>query len=155
MKATPRAIGAVLTLLVLARSGLRADEAVDRAVRAVVERGGRVTRDEKAKGKPVIGVELSFTEVTNAGLKELATLQTLDFPQTKVTDAGLKELTGLKTLQALTLSRTPALLVLSHRKNRGLPGYQVEKQPSAQKIVAVPIVRGGGELILEMPFLAS
>ncbi len=55
------------------------------------------------------GLDLSETEVTDAGLKELAglkSLQTLNLSYTLVTDAGLKELAGLKSLQALNLGNT-------------------------------------------------
>ena len=48
-------------------------------------------------------------EVTDAGLKELAglkSLQSLHLGNTKVTDAGLKELAGLKSLQSLDLVGT-------------------------------------------------
>ena len=73
----------------------RADDAEDKAVAFVEKLGGKVTRDEKAPGKPVITVSLNDTKVTDAGLKELATLKnltTLDLGFTKVTDAGVKEL---------------------------------------------------------------
>ena len=85
----------------LALSGLclcassRADDAEDKAVAFVEKLGGEVTRDKKAPGKPVIAVTLSGTEVTDAGLKELAALKnltTLHLGHTQVTDAGLKEL---------------------------------------------------------------
>ena len=49
------------------------------------------------------------SEVTDAGLKELAglkSLQALGLARTGVTDAGLKELAGLKSLQALDLGWT-------------------------------------------------
>ena len=49
------------------------------------------------------------TKVTDAGLKELATiksLQNLQLYGTQVTNAGLKELAGLKSLKCLNLSST-------------------------------------------------
>jgi hypothetical protein len=52
---------------------------------------------------------LANTQVTDAGLKELAgltKLQTLDLRGTKVSDAGLKELTGLNSLRSLDLNET-------------------------------------------------
>ena len=85
----------------LAASGLcmsapaRADDAEDRAVAVVEKMGGRVTRDDKEPGKPVTAVNLSFTQVTDAELKELAPLKsltTLYLCGTQVTDAGIKEL---------------------------------------------------------------
>src|SRR5260370_4123467 len=52
---------------------------------------------------------LSNTTVTDAGLKELAelkSLQALELGGTEVTDAALKELSGLKSLQSLVLGFT-------------------------------------------------
>ncbi len=53
------------------------------------------------------GLCLNGTKMTDAGLKEVAglkSLQTLDVRGTQVTDAGLKELAGLKSLQRLYLN---------------------------------------------------
>src|ERR1700726_7008 len=89
--------GVVLGLLVLTAAG-RADEAA--AIKAVKEFGGRVTVDAKQPGMSVVGVDFSYTQVTDAALKELKdlkSLQTLSLSQTKITDAGLKELKELKT----------------------------------------------------------
>src|SRR5262249_12689304 len=124
--------GAAL-VLALAAVSIRADEAEDKAVEAIRKVGGRITRDEKAKGEPIVGVDfdntgirdvalkhlagfkqlrelyLSGTEVTDAGLKELAgfkQLQTLALGETNVTDVGLKELAGFKQLRVLNLSGT-------------------------------------------------
>ena len=55
------------------------------------------------------GLSLGHTKVTDAGLKELAglkSLQSLYLYSTDVTDAGLKELAGLKSLQSLLLGST-------------------------------------------------
>src|SRR5206468_2949149 len=55
------------------------------------------------------GLDRSETDVTDAGVKELAglkSLQALNLFNTKLTDAGLKELAGLKSLQTLDLSFT-------------------------------------------------
>ena len=52
------------------------------------------------------GLSLFHAQVTDAGLKELAglkSLQSLILNGTQVTDAGLKELAGLKSLQTLDL----------------------------------------------------
>src|SRR5262249_39814863 len=88
---------------------LNADDAEDRAVKAIEELGGKVTRDEKADGEPVISVDLRGTKVTDAGLKvlkDLRNLQTLELAGTEVTDAGLKDLKDLKNLHELYLSGT-------------------------------------------------
>ncbi len=90
-------------------SSTRADEGEDRAVAFVQKLGGTVIRDEKTPGKPVVTVKLSDTDVTDAGLKELAPLKnltTLYLGCTKVTDAGLKELAPLKNLTTLDLRAT-------------------------------------------------
>ena len=82
----------------------RADEAS--AVKAVENLGGKVYRDDKLPGKPVIGVHLHEIWVTDAALKELKDLKQLTWLSltvTQVTDAGLKELKDLKKLASLNL----------------------------------------------------
>jgi internalin A len=94
---------------VLAAAPVRADDSEDKAVAFVAEMGGKVARDEKAPGKPVVAVDLEGTPVTDAGLKKLATLKNLSTPsllRTHVTDAGLKELATLINLTALRLDGT-------------------------------------------------
>src|SRR5262245_43689286 len=84
-----------------------AESTEDRAVKAVEQWHGRVTRDEQKEGKPVVGVDLAGTKVTDAGLKELKDLpsvQTLNLSDTQVTAAGLKELAAFKQLQSLSLA---------------------------------------------------
>jgi hypothetical protein len=59
-------------------------------------------------GRP-FALDLSGTDLTDAGLKELAglkSLQMLGIGLTRVTDGGLKELAGLKNLQTLGLGAT-------------------------------------------------
>ena len=99
-------VGAVMPLACLFGAA-RADEAS--AVKAVEKLGGKVTRDDKLPGKPVIGVNLTGTGVTDAGLKalkDLKQLTTLNLDKTKVTDAGLKELKELKQLTLLDIYKT-------------------------------------------------
>src|SRR3982074_157779 len=91
-------------------SSLRAaDDAEAKAVAFVEKMGGMVERHDKAKGKPVRGVDLALCceTVTHAGLKEVAALkqlQKLDLTECfKLTDVGLKELAVLKQLQSLNL----------------------------------------------------
>jgi internalin A len=58
------------------------------------------------------GLHLGDTKVTNAGLKELATLKTLHtlvLSSAPVSNAGLTELAGLKALRALDLTDTKVL----------------------------------------------
>ena len=97
----------VLALLLLPAAVVRADEAEDKALALVKELKGTVERDEKKAGKPVVRVSLGFTQISDAGLKELAALQQLqelylDF--TQISDAGLKELAGLKRQAAASLT---------------------------------------------------
>src|SRR5213080_2959225 len=92
----------VVALLILSSGAARADEAS--AVKAVEKLGGKVTRDDKLPGKPVIGVNLGHTKMTDAGLKELKHLKhltSLNLGWSEVTDAGLKELKDLKQLTSL------------------------------------------------------
>src|SRR5207249_4172664 len=99
-------VGAVMLLACLSGAA-RADEAS--AVKAVEKLGGNVTRDDKLPGKPVIGVNLGGTQVTDAGLKELKDLKqltTLFLNHAQVTGAGLKELKDLKQLTSLALHNT-------------------------------------------------
>jgi len=73
----------------------RADDAEDKAVAFVEKVGGKVTRDEKMPGKPVVTLSLNDRRITDAGLKELAPLTNLtelNLFGTKVTDAGVREL---------------------------------------------------------------
>src|SRR5207237_3037875 len=99
-------VGAVMLLACLSGAA-RADEAS--AVKAVENLGGKVTRDDKLPGKPVIGVILGGTKVTDGDLKELKDLKqltTLYLNMTGVTDAGLKELKDLQQLTTLALYNT-------------------------------------------------
>src|SRR5436853_2890379 len=99
-------VGAVMLLACLFGAA-RADEAS--AVKAVENLGGKVTRDDKLPGKPVIGVHFHEIGVTDAALKELADLKQLTWLSltvTRVTDAGLKELKHLKQLTTLNLNHT-------------------------------------------------
>ena len=85
--------GAMLAVVVLC-GPTRADEAA--SVRMVEKLGGKVTRDDKQPDKPVIGVSLAGTTVTDAGLKELKELKglkSLSLVGTRVTE---EEVTGLQ-----------------------------------------------------------
>src|SRR5207302_796007 len=85
----------------------RADEAS--AVKAVEKLGGKVTRDDKLPGRPVIGVNLGHPKVTDADLKELKNLKqltSLNLGDKQVTDAGLKDMQELKQLTTLNLGDT-------------------------------------------------
>ena len=98
----------------LPRCKIEADTAEDRAVAFVKNLGGKVTRNEKLPGKPIVEVDLflgawyTTPRITDAGLKELTVLKSLtalNLGGTKVTDAGLKELAALKNLTTLQLDQ--------------------------------------------------
>jgi hypothetical protein len=83
------------------------DEA--RAEGAIKAMGGDVNRARLVPGKPIVYVYLTGQKVTDAGLKDLAALQSLrhlDLGKTEITDAGLKELGTLLRLQRLNLWHT-------------------------------------------------
>ena len=75
------------------------------------ELGARVQRNQEVPGKPVVAVDLSFMQVTDDGLKDIASLtqlQSLDLSETQVTGAGLKDLAHLTQLHELDLTDTQA-----------------------------------------------
>ena len=99
-----------LSLAVVA-SGWAAEANPDQAksVAEVEQLGGSITVDEKNPDRPVIGVYLQYTKVTDAvlgHLKALTNLKKLDLLRTEVTDAGLEQLKGLTNLKDLNLRRT-------------------------------------------------
>jgi hypothetical protein len=70
-----------------------------------------------------VAVDLAYTQVKDAEVKELAALkglQSLDLSSTKVTDAGMKHLAGLKGLRSLNLNRTRASIDIHSHLCRGL-----------------------------------
>ena len=96
-----------LTLVLAGRLLLGEDDT--KAEKTIEALGGEVARNPSVPGKPIISVYLRNTQVTDARLKELAglqSLQTLYLDGTNVTDTGLKELAGLKSLQHLNLAGT-------------------------------------------------
>lgn len=86
-----------------------ADPVEERAVELVVKRlEGKVTRDEKLPGKPVVGVDLSSTRATDADLKELLACRKLASlklygTRHRATVAGLKQLAAIETLSELNI----------------------------------------------------
>ncbi len=79
------------------------------AEKAIEKMGGQVTMDTSGPDKRIVGVDLRYTQVTDAELKELKELKSLEWlylDGTEVTDAGLKELKELKNLQTLRLIDT-------------------------------------------------
>src|SRR5215831_5477252 len=87
--------------LLLLAAGARADDAEDKAIEAIKKVEGKMTRDARADGKPVIFVSLIDTKVTDADLQSVAAfkkVQVIDLNSTPITDAGMKHLAGLEHL---------------------------------------------------------
>src|SRR5438094_571835 len=129
-------IGAVMLLACLSGAA-RADEAS--AVKVVEKLGGKVTRDDKLPGKPVIGVDLNGPQVTDADLKELADLKqltTLWLNGTGVTDAGLKELADLKQLTSLWVNGTQVTGEGARELQAALPKLKIDGAPELKEVVA-------------------
>ena len=81
----------------------------DRAVAAIEKLGGTVEVDETRPGRPVVGVDLSRSAVTDADLvllEALPDLEVLDLRLTSIGDAGVARLEGTKALRFLNLFRT-------------------------------------------------
>ena len=102
---------AALALLAVLAAGSpgRSASAEDRAAAEVKRLGGKVERDTKAPGKPVVVVRLGFTRVSDAELallKGFTQLRELALGGSNVSDAGLAHLKGLTQLRELGLSRT-------------------------------------------------
>ena len=122
----PLTIGVLL--LAAALPVQRRRDAEDQAVKAIEKFGGEVMRDDKDPAKPVIEVNLNATEVTDAGLKELAGLKglkRLGLAATKVTDAGLKELAALKGLQTVDLSEATVTFAGVAELQKALPDCKI------------------------------
>jgi hypothetical protein len=98
-----------LALLALFLSGADNDDPEQKAVALVKRLGGRIGRDEKKAGKPIVFVRLSSSPVADADLKELAALKRLAdliLSRTKISDWGLKDLAGFDQLRRLDLPDT-------------------------------------------------
>lgn len=102
--------GTLSSLVFGAPGTARADDAEEKAVRLVQHLGGKVTRDPKRPGEPVVAVSLWGIQKADGQLKGLGALNdlaSLDLSCSDVTAAGLKELTALKGLVALDLGSAP------------------------------------------------
>src|SRR3954451_14727785 len=78
----------------------------EKAIAAIEAMGGKVERVER-DGHPVLIIDLSSTEVTDAGLAHLEglhDLRSLRLLSTEATDAGLAYLEGLHDLRSLNLA---------------------------------------------------
>jgi hypothetical protein len=85
------------------------DDAQDKAAAEIQKLGGKVDRDSKEAGKPVISVNLSLTQVSDDAMGQLVNfpkLKRLALNNTPITDAGLEKLKDLKELQKIYLVDT-------------------------------------------------
>ena len=73
--------------------------------------GGKVTRDDKLPGCPVIGIDFQESKRLSDKylhlLRQFPNLTSLSLRNTKITDAGMKEIGKLHTLKSLNLWNTP------------------------------------------------
>jgi hypothetical protein len=87
------------------KTGLIAEPIVEKAVREMLKMPeGELTNADLEK---VTGLNLSFTKITDAGLKEVSKLKQLTFlglGKTNITDEGLKDVAKLQKLKILNLS---------------------------------------------------
>jgi hypothetical protein len=96
--------GGALPVLLLPAGAAAADEAS--TVAALEKLGAIIKRDDTLPGKPVVALYLGSSAVTDAGLKHVAalkSLQVLYLTRTKVTDVGCEELR--KALPKCQISR--------------------------------------------------
>jgi hypothetical protein len=103
-------MGLLSCLFVLASGSLlTADQAEDKAVALIQKLGGKIERDDKRAGSPVVTIDLKSQKIKDADLACLADLRevtSLKLDNTGLTDEGLKHLQGLKNLRRLTVSFT-------------------------------------------------
>jgi hypothetical protein len=89
--------------------------------------GGKVMIDERKSGKPIVGVDLSDTRVTDADLaclKDCPDLVSLRLAVTNITGAGFEHLKELKKLEWLVAERTKITdQSLAHLK--GIPSLRL------------------------------
>jgi internalin A len=95
------------TLLFLSVIASYADE--ETLVRKIMGRGGRVERDEKADGKPIVMIRLGTSKPVDdlaADIGKVTTLKTLDLTYGRLSDEGFKHFVDLKGLVTLRIGGT-------------------------------------------------
>ena len=117
---------------------LELSKVTDRTLRTLRELGllhalasaTAVGRGRPTKPEDVVEINLSSTEVTDTGLKELAAfpnLTRLYMWDTNVTDVGVKALVSLKNLTALELGRTKVTERGVEELQYALPKCKIER----------------------------
>jgi hypothetical protein len=171
-----RCLGLTIGLVgMLTSAALFADQAENQSIKAVEKLGGVISRDDKARGKPIVGVDLGATEVTDAALKELAglrQLRKLSLASTQVTDAGLKAVARLRTLQTLDLGGTKITgatlkdlaalkrlqkldLISTQVTDAGLKGLAALKQLQTLTLDSTPLTDAGLKTLAELRLLRT
>ena len=88
------------------------------------------SRERPKSAEQITSLALCRSPVTDAGLRELATLKNLtwlDLRDTRVADAGLKELAGLKNLDTLLLQGTQVTDAGVHELRKALPNCTIKR----------------------------
>jgi hypothetical protein len=94
----------------------------------IIDLGGRVECDANDPEKPVVGIVLQGTGITDddlAHLRAFPQLRRLDLSNTRITDAGLLYLADMDQLQSLNLTGTRVTDRGARNLRRALPNLQV------------------------------
>src|SRR5262245_34385352 len=107
-----------------------ADTAKEKAAAEEIEKlGGKVVRDDKAEGKPVVEVNLFDNQKVKAGdlkhLRAFKQLRKLDLGFTSVGDEGLKQLHDLKSLRDLNIGYVKASKEALEALRKALPDCKI------------------------------
>ena len=100
----------------------------DAAIAEIEKLGGVYGGDKESPDRPIVGVWLRGTQVTDAALehlKGLTNLQELQLHCPQVTYAGLEHLKGLTSLQRLVLDRTQVTRAGVSELKRALPNCEI------------------------------
>jgi internalin A len=120
----------------------------DPAVAAVEALGGKITRNDKLPGRPIVHVNLVGTSFSDADLKNfrgLPHLHTLFVGRTQITDAGVQGLKELPALETLCLG-SPAVTAAGLRELKEVKGL---------KSLCLGSLRVSGAMLKEVKALAG
>jgi hypothetical protein len=96
----------------------------------IIRLGGQVERDANDPERPVVGIVLQGTPITDEDLENLTTfpqLRRLDLSNTAITDVGLINLLELTQLQSLKLTGTRVTDRGIRNLQRALPNLQITR----------------------------